>query len=112
MEFFRNSNSPQLLWLVLLPATNEEDPSNNEGTRVVTTFFPIISIWGFFQTLKAVKGPIWPNFKPIRDFICVLVACKREDPIQNEGDRVVTTFFIDFSDTQGQLTLKSVKKSC
>ena len=35
----------------------------------------------------------------------LLVACKnKEDPIKNEGVRVVTTFFIDFSDAQGQLT--------
>ena len=33
-----------------------------------------------------------------------LVACKNEeDPIKNEGARVVTTLFIDFSDTQGQI---------
>ena len=42
----------------------------------------------------------------------VLVACKNEeDPIKNEGARVVTTLFIDFSDTQGQLTPKSVIES-
>ena len=41
-----------------------------------------------------------------------LVACKNEeDPIKNEGARVVTTLFIDFSDTQGQLTPKSVMES-
>ena len=39
----------------------------------------------------------------------VLVTCKNEeDPIKNEGARVVTTLFIDFSDTQGQLTPKLV----
>ena len=43
----------------------------------------------------------------------VLVACKnKEDPIKNEGARVVTTLFIDFSDAQGQLTPKSVVESC
>ena len=42
----------------------------------------------------------------------VLVACKNEkDPIKNEGARVVTTLFIDFSDAQGQLTPKSVIES-
>ena len=35
-----------------------------------------------------------------------LVACKNEeDPIKNEGARVVTTLFINFSDAQGQLIL-------
>ena len=42
-----------------------------------------------------------------------LVACKNEeDPIKNEGARVVTTLFINFSDAQGQLTPISVMKSC
>ena len=42
-----------------------------------------------------------------------LVACmNEEDPIKNEGGRVVTTVFINFSDAQGQLTLKSVMESC
>ena len=43
----------------------------------------------------------------------VLLACKnKEDPIKNEGARVVTTLFIDFSHAQGQLTLKPVMESC
>ena len=45
--------------------------------------------------------------------MAVLVACKNEeDPIKNEGARVVTTLFIDFSHAQGQLTPKSVMKTC
>ena len=43
----------------------------------------------------------------------LLVACKNEeDPMKNEGARVGTTLFINFSDAQGQLTPKSVKESC
>ena len=43
----------------------------------------------------------------------LLVPCKNEeDPIKNEGARVVTTLFIHFSETQGQLTPKSVMESC
>ena len=42
----------------------------------------------------------------------LLVACKNEEiPIINEGARVVTTLFINFSDAQGQLTPKSVTES-
>ena len=42
-----------------------------------------------------------------------LVACKNEeDPIKNEEARVVTTFFINFYDAQGQLTAKSVREFC
>ena len=37
----------------------------------------------------------------------LLVACKNaEDPIKNEGARVVTILFINFKDAQGQLTPK------
>ena len=43
----------------------------------------------------------------------VLVTCKNnEDPIKNEGAKVVTRLFIDFSNAQGQLTPKSVMNSC
>ena len=43
----------------------------------------------------------------------LLVACKNEeDPIKNEGAKVVTTLFINFSDAQGQLIPKSVMEPC
>ena len=39
----------------------------------------------------------------------VLVTCKNEeDPIKNEGARVLTTLYINFSDEQGQITLEFV----
>ena len=42
----------------------------------------------------------------------VLVICKnKEEPIKNEGARVVTTLFIIFSDAQGELTPNSVMES-
>ena len=52
---------------------------------------------------------IWSNFEPIRDIMVVLVTCKNEeDPITNEGARVFTTFYFNFSDAQRQITLESV----
>ena len=43
----------------------------------------------------------------------VLVICKyEEDPIENEGARVLTRLYIVFSDAQGQLTSKSVVEFC
>ena len=43
----------------------------------------------------------------------VLVTCKNEeDSTKNEGARVVTTLSFYFSDTQGQLTPKSVVEYC
>ena len=39
----------------------------------------------------------------------VLITCKNEeDEIKNEGARVLTTIYINFSDAQGQLTLQSI----
>ena len=39
----------------------------------------------------------------------VLVTCKyEEDPIKNEGARVFTTLYSNFSDAQGQITLELV----
>ena len=38
----------------------------------------------------------------------VLVTAKNEDRIKNEGDRVLKTLNINFSDTQEKLTLQSV----
>ena len=38
----------------------------------------------------------------------VLVICEyEEDPIKNEGARVLTRLYVVFLDAQGQLTLKS-----
>ena len=38
-----------------------------------------------------------------------LLTCKNEEhPIKNEGARVFTTLYIDFSDAQGQITQESV----
>ena len=57
---------------------------------------------------SAVHGWIRQNFKL---YIFVLGTCKNEeDPtnLQNEGARVLTGLYIDFSDAQGQLTPKSV----
>ena len=42
----------------------------------------------------------------------ILVTCKyEEDPIKNKGARVDTTLYSNFSDAQGQITLKSVMVS-
>ena len=56
---------------------------------------------GFFPDAEM----IWQNFKLVRDFMVVIVTCKHEeDPIKNEGTRVFTTLYINFSDAQRQIT--------
>ena len=53
------------------------------------------------------------KFKLIQAFIVVLVTCNNEeDPIKNEGGRVLTSLLFDFSDAQGQLTPKSAAEFC
>ena len=53
---------------------------------------------------SAVLGPIWPDLELVRDVMDILVTSKyEEDPIKNEGARVVT-LYSNFSDAQGQIT--------
>ena len=56
---------------------------------------------------SAVRGRIEQSLELIRDFIAVLDTCKNEeDPIKNEGHRVLTTLYIN-SDAQGQIAAVS-----
>ena len=109
MESYVNSNSTKLLWSVLLPARMKKGPTKNEGTRMVTKFLPLL-LYGDFSTCSSaahstVQGPIWPNFKPIRDLMGVLVACKnKEDPIKNKGAKVITKLSISFLRCSRELT--------
>ena len=53
------------------------------------------------------------KFELIQAFIVVLVTCKNEeDPIKNEGGRVLTSLLFDFLDAQGQLIPKSAAEFC
>ena len=52
MESCKNSKLIQAFIVGLVTYKNENGPSKNEGTRVVTIVFPVISLWGLFQTLK------------------------------------------------------------
>ena len=50
----------------------------------------------------------WSKFKLFRDTVVILVTCKNEeDPLKNKDAKVATTQNIDFSNTQGQITLQS-----
>ena len=87
-----------------------------KALRVITAFLSLLVYGDFSRHSRTansiVQALIGSNFELIQDYIVVIVTCKNEDPIQNEGARVVTTSFIDFSDAQGQLTPKSVMESC
>ena len=81
-----------------------------------TRFLPLLVYGDFSRRSRAansaVLGPIWPNFELVQDVMNVLVTCKyEEDPIKNEGPRVVTTLYSNFSDAQGQIALVLVSVS-
>ena len=96
---------------VLVTCKNEDDRIKNEGARVFIRFLPL-KVYGDFSRCpraanSAVLGQIWPNFELVRDVNDVLVICKyEEDTIKNEGARVLTTLYSNFSDAQGQITLE------
>ena len=102
--------------IVLHTCKNEEDAIKNEGARVLTRLYVI-----FFRRSRAanseVSSGILPKFELIKAFIVVLVTSKNEeDPIKNEGARVLTSFshyksMGIFSDDQGQLTPQSLVQS-
>ena len=87
--------------VALLICKNEYDLLKFKSTRVVTKFLPLKVYGDFLRPSRAanpkVQGLIWPNFQPIRAFMVDLFTCKNiEDPIKNEGARVVTTIAINF----------------
>ena len=80
-----------------------EDPFKIESTRVHYKSKGIFPNAQGHVTHKSLVGSCRIS-NPIQD-LGFLVACKNEeDPIKNEGARVVTTLFIDFSDAQGKVT--------
>ena len=93
--------------VIIVSSKNEEDPIKIEGARVST-----IQNIDFLNT----KGQLTPQsevgsgrkFELIRDIVVILVTCKNEeDPLKNKDAKVAKTQNIDFSNTQGQITLQS-----
>ena len=94
--------------VILVTCKNEEDPLKNIDARVATT-----QNIDFSNT----QGQITPQseigsdrkVKLIQDVMDVLVTSEnKEEPNKNEGARSATTLNIDFSNTQGQITPRSV----
>ena len=98
--------------VILHTCKNEEDPIKNEDARVLTRLYVVFSdAQGQLTPKSAVE--FCRKLKLIQAFIVVLVTCKNEeDPIKNEGGRVLTSLLFDFSDAQGQLTPKSTAEFC
>ena len=66
---------------VLITCKNKEDSIKNEGVRVAKTYFPLL-VYGNFTRCSRVANSvvhhrIWPKFELCRDFMVVLVSCKK-----------------------------------
>ena len=112
MSFFRRSRAAnsevssgilpkfkliQAFIVVLVTCKNEEDPIKNEGATMLTRFPPLQVYGNFLRCSRAANSAvlcrIWPKFELVSDIMGVLVTCKyKEDPIKNEGARVLTRF--------------------
>ena len=77
--------------VILHTCKNEEDPIKNEDARVLTRLYVVFSdAQGQLTPKSAVE--FCRKLKLIQTFIVVLVTCKNEeDPIKNEGGRVLTS---------------------
>ena len=94
----RNLNSSKLSCMSFLPARMRMIKSKMKELECSQDFSHYKSMGIFSKRSRAansaVLGPIWLIFKLVQDVIDVLVTCKYgEDPIKNEGARVVTTCF-------------------
>ena len=57
----------------------------------------------FFPVAQGKVSPQYEIRSLIRDCIVVFVTCTNEDPIKNDGSRVATRLYVNFSDAQGQI---------
>ena len=96
--------------VVLVTCKNEDDPIKNEGSRVLTIFSQLLVNGKFFKRSRAansVQSRIWPKIRTRTRLN------SEEDPIKNEGARVLTRLYVVFfSDAQGQLSPKSAVEFC
>ena len=95
--------------VVLLTRKNEEDSIKNEGARMFTTLYiDFLDAQGpqyytlIFHTPKGslLRNLWWDLAKLIQAFMHVLISSR----MKNEGARVATRLYVNFSDIQGQIT--------
>ena len=85
----RISNSSEIVWMSLLPASMKKIRSQMKALEW-TQHFPHYNSMVAMET----SGRIWPNFELIQALIHVLITCKyEENPIKNSGENVMTWIF-------------------
>ena len=95
--------------VVLVTCKNKEDQLKLKALEWSQHISHCKSLEIFFRCSRAansvVRSWVWRELQLIQAFMAILVTCKKgEDPIKNEGARVTTSLFVDFSDVQGQIT--------
>ena len=106
-ESCRISYLSEILWLSSIPARMKKIRSKMKTLECLQDYRHSRAAY------SEVSGGILPKFKLIQAFIVGLVTCKNEeDPIKNEGARVLTRLYDVFSDAQGQLSPKSAAEFC
>ena len=107
---YRNSNSSKLSWMSSIPARMKKIQFK---IKTLERSQDYKSMWIFPDaqgqvTLQSMvgSGQISNSSKTL--WLSSLPAKNEKDPIKNEGARVFTTLYSNFSDEQGQITLELV----
>ena len=85
-------------FMYVITTCKYEKHLTKKSRQKVETFFPILSLWGFFfrrsrAPNSAVCGPIRPKFELVRALMPVIIACKYEkDRMKNSQEKVETVF--------------------
>ena len=86
----------QALVYVINTCKYDKDPIKNSREKLETSFFSIISLWGFFQTFKgssAICGLSRLKFKLVWALMHVTITCKYETyRKKNSREKVETSF--------------------
>ena len=106
-----NSNSSEILWLPLLPASMRNIQSKMKSLSIGQHFHHYKYMGANFRHSRAsnteVSSLIWLKFELFLEFMAVLATCKfDEDPIKIEGTIDWTWSNMGFFGSQGQVTPK------
>ena len=98
----------QIIPIALVTTKNKEEPNKNEGASVATTLnIDFSNTKGQVTPRSEVGSGRNSNSSEMLQMSLLLPRIKTIDPNRNEGARVATTLNIDFSHSQGQITLQS-----
>ena len=97
-QIWPNFKLIKALIYVIITCKYEKDLIKNSWEKKATSFFPNISLWGFFRRSRAanspVGGPIRPKIEILWALIHVIVSCKYgKERMKNSREKMETLFF-------------------